>query len=761
MAKRRQFWLVALALFCSAEGAARAGDSAHSEQLARSVTIHRDAWGVAHIFGDTDASTVFGMGYAQAEDYFWQLEDTCIQALGRYAEVMGEAGLRSDLLNRAFEIPGRSRADFQGLSPAHQKLARAFVAGVNFYLAQSDAAKPRLIDRFEPWFVLAMDRHLLMARAYGTTGAGRMKPAEFELRKLAERDNRPLKSWQFGGQLHLSHEWSYVRNAREAIGSNAWAIGPSKTKNGSTMLFINPHQPWYGMGQFYEAHLHSQEGLHFSGACFFGNPFPALGHNGRLGWTYTANEPDIGDAWEVIFDHPTDPLRYRYNGEYRQAEQWTETIGIWTGTKVVDHEIVFRKTHHGPVVRRRADGSWLAAQVSGLMDVRRGEQALAMVYAQNFDQWHTAFSMCAIPMFNVVYADADGNIFYAYNGSVPIRDESYNWNEPLDGSDPQATWKGVHPFADLPQILNPSDGFLQSCNSSPFVTTEHDNPPPDEFPSYMVGEIDEDKRRAKRSRQLLSAASGLDYKEFQKLAYDTQLFWPKEQRSLWQADLAELEKSDPQLAAQIAPYLNHLMAWDCRAHCDSTQTALCVAWYEELYGTSQSEEIKSEYQHDRAKRYQALVAAAKTLQRSHGAWKIPWGDVHRLQRVPNAADVLNAGLRLSPFRESIPCGGAPGPMGIVFTVYSTPSIPIVRPQRFGVVGCSFMGVIEFGSPVRAGTVLAMGASGLPDSPHFVDQASLLSEERVKEAWFYPEDVLANAKQSYRPGEPRTALKVQN
>ena len=76
--------------------------------LANQVTIHRDHCGVPHIFGDNDQSVIFGFGYAQAEDYFWQVEDVYILALGRYAEVHGPRGLNSDLLNRAFEIVPRS-----------------------------------------------------------------------------------------------------------------------------------------------------------------------------------------------------------------------------------------------------------------------------------------------------------------------------------------------------------------------------------------------------------------------------------------------------------------------------------------------------------------------------------------------------------------------------------------------------------------------------------------------------------------------------
>ncbi|MFV2069259.1 MAG: penicillin acylase family protein, partial [Pirellulales bacterium] len=94
---------------------AHAAQRINSDDLARRVTIRRDAFGIAHIEGETDASVLFGFAYVQAEDFFWQVEDTYILALGRYAEVHGPRGLNSDLLNRAFEVVPRSKADFAGL----------------------------------------------------------------------------------------------------------------------------------------------------------------------------------------------------------------------------------------------------------------------------------------------------------------------------------------------------------------------------------------------------------------------------------------------------------------------------------------------------------------------------------------------------------------------------------------------------------------------------------------------------------------------
>jgi len=519
------------------------------------------------------------------------------------------------------------------------------------------------------------------------------------------------------------------------------------------MLFINPHQPWYGIGQFYEMHLHSKETLRFSGACFFGIPIPTLGHSEYLGWAYTVNQPDVADSWSIDFDDPSEPLNYRYGDGYRKAEEWTETIGLKSKSgKVETKNITFRKTHHGPIVRQ-GEGKHIAARVGRLYSLERFEQALGMIRAKNFDQWYRAFSHCAIPMFNVAYADRDGTIFYGYNGAVPIRKEGFEWKGTVDGSDPETEWNGYHTLQQLPQILNPKCGYVQSCNSSPFTTTDLENPNRDDFPDYMVREIGVDRRRSKRSRQMLGQAQGITFEDFKAMTFDTQLYWRMTELENWQKDYAELEKSDPEKAAEVKPYLDHLAQWDGRTDIDSTGAALCIIWYEELHGSGQAEKLKSEYQDDSAARLMALVKAGKSLKSLFGDWKVPWGEVHRLQRTGYAADTMAAAVSILPVKSrNIPVPGAPGPLGVVFTIYSSPSVALFRPQRFALVGCSYMSAVEFGPKVRAGSLVPYGTSGDPGSPHFDDQRQLLSERRFKNAYYYPEEVLAAAKRSYHPGE---------
>ena len=125
------------------------------EQQARNVTITRDDWGIAHVYGKTDADAVFGMIYAQAEDDFNRVETNYINSIGRLAEAEGESAVWRDLRMKIFIDPNILKTQYAASPPWLQALMNAWADGLNFYLAKHPEVKPRVITRFEPWMALS------------------------------------------------------------------------------------------------------------------------------------------------------------------------------------------------------------------------------------------------------------------------------------------------------------------------------------------------------------------------------------------------------------------------------------------------------------------------------------------------------------------------------------------------------------------------------------------------------------------------------
>ncbi|MBL8208687.1 MAG: penicillin acylase family protein, partial [Blastocatellia bacterium] len=545
------------------------------DKLAQSVTIYRDKFGVPHVYGPTDYSVMFGFIYAQAEDNFWQIEDSYIQAIGRSAEVNGERGLDSDILNRQLEVVKISQAEYQKLSPQVKGFCQATSDGLNYFLSKNPHVKPRLITKFEPWHVIAFRRfaeYQLFIFNKGGLGAKEKRDAIVEVKANGMTSSiaphTPQRLEEIAAELTDSAQ----------IGSNTWAITPERSASGHAMLFINPHQPFFGPGQWIEGHLHSDSGWNLSGASFPGSPFPTLGHNEYLGWSHTVNDPDIVDVWAEQFDDPKNPLNYKYGNGYKIATEWTDTIKVKTEAGLVTRTFKFRKTHHGPVVALR-DGHPLTIRMARYEEGGSFEQRYLMGKAKNLKEFKAAMARNAMAMFNTMYADRDGNIWYLYNAAVPVRDQKYDWSKAVDGSDPGTEWKGYHKLSELPQILNPPSGYAQNCNATPFLATDEGKGNPDaaKFPKYMVTEPD--NARSRTSRRILTGSNKFTFDEWAKAGFDTRVIEAETQIPLLVAEWEKLKSADAARAEKSAEAIAALKSWNGVSTVDSVPMTVFTLWF--------------------------------------------------------------------------------------------------------------------------------------------------------------------------------------
>jgi acyl-homoserine-lactone acylase len=692
------------------------------EQQAKRITITRDDWGIAHVYGKSDADAVFGMIYAQAEDDFNRIETNYLTNLGWLAQAEGEKAIWQDLRAKLYMQPDDLKARYASSPDWLKRLMDAWADGLNYYLATHPDVHPRVINHFEPWMTLAFSE--------GSIGGDIERISLDGLAAFYSGETKKLAAARQSDQ--------------EPRGSNGFAIAPANTIDGKALLLINPHTSFFFRS---ELQMTSDEGLNAYGAVTWGQFFVYQGFNERAGWMHTSSGVDVVDEFTETITKRDGRLYYRYGNEERPVTISTIQIPYRTmdgGLATRAFEVY--RTHHGPIVREQ-DGKWVSFAMMH-KPVEALSQSFLRTKAHDYAAFMKVMELKANSSNNTIFADADGDIAYLHPQFIPRRNDRFDYTKPVDGGDPAADWQGLHALYEAPHLLNPANGWIMNTNNWPYSAARENSPRREDYPRYMdtAGE----NPRGIHAQLVLGDRKDFTLEKLRAAAYDSYLpafaLLIPELVAAWD----QAPSSDP-LKARLADQIEALRGWDYRWSASSAPTSLAIFWGEALFNRVSGGKWQpglDSYQlmadAPASQKLEALGVASDRLQQDFGTWRTPWGEINRFQR-------LNGAI-VQPFTDA----GASIPVGFPSARWgSLASFGARRyegtKRYYGTSGNSFVAIVEFGDKVRARAVTAGGESGDPRSPHFNDQAQRYATGNLRDVYFYPDDVRKHIERSYRPG----------
>ena len=510
--------------------------------------IKRDIWGVPHVYGQTDADAAFGLAYAHAEDDFKNIAENMYLYRAQMGLRDGISGAVQDYLIKVLKIRENIDENYLiDLDENVRKVIEAYAAGINYWMIKNPE------NEYSHFFPVT-EKDIVAGFAIQNLFFSGVVSSIEKLQREAE----------------IKEEYtSLYRNQQFVTGSNVLAVNSNKTEDKSTRIIINSHQPLEGPLAWYEAHIKSDEGWNMMGGLFPGSPFIFVGFNENIAWGFTVNKPDLSDSYELTIN-PNNEDQYLLDGEWIDFTKETIKLPVkifgpiqWT----VERDAKY--SQHGPVLEV-GDKSY-ALRFSGMKDIKQVNQWYAMNKSQSIADWISAMKKRSIVSFNGVFADKEGNIFFLHNSSSPLRKEGLDWSNTIDGTRSDLIWDEYVEFEKIPQIKNPSSGWLASTNQDPFkVTNEMDNLSAKDF-SPTLGLQTRMTNRAYRSIELFDSYSSISEQDFDDIKFDNK--YSVQSRSYkYISKIFEIDFETDELNYAK----NVLRDWDLSTNFDNTSAALGV-----------------------------------------------------------------------------------------------------------------------------------------------------------------------------------------
>jgi penicillin amidase len=499
------------------------------------VDVHRDELGVPHIYASNEHDLFLAQGYTHAQDRFWQMDFWRHIGSGRLAEMFGDSQLETDIFLRSLGFDDLAEEEWAGLGSPSREILQAYADGVNAYLDTHSGSEVSLEYailplqssgyEIEPWaptdtlvwakvmswdlagnFGAEIDRAMLgqelpperVEQLYPSIAAERPVIVESGQAALAEPaaagvPEDVIPDLMAAGSA-ADRVLALTGGGFEGIGSNNWVVGGGMTESGLPLLANDTHLAIQMPSIWYENSLHCIETtpdcrLDVVGFSFAGSPGVVIGHNAHHAWGVTNQAADTSDLF-IERVNPENPRQYEVDGEWVDFEVHTETFEVAGGEEVTSEILVSR---HGPVIdgtyiergafagsstvdppdQHAVTLSWKTLEPSTII-----EAFIGINLAKSYEEFAEAVTKWDIAPQNLVYADVDGNIAYHATGEIPVR-SSGDGRYPVPGWTSEYDWVGTVPVEEMPRMLNPPQGFIESANqpvlrpgSTPLIGTD-------------------------------------------------------------------------------------------------------------------------------------------------------------------------------------------------------------------------------------------------------------------------------------------------
>ena len=326
-------------------------------------------------------------------------------------------------------------------------------------------------------------------------------------------------------KLEQASNITRLMNRRELeIGSNEWGVAGEHTSSGRPIIANDPHLSLNIPSTFYEWHLVVENDptngpMNVSGVGFPGAPAVILGQNEHVTWGATTNPMDVSDVFQdtlivggceqSLACIVSDGIQHEVLIDVTQYSANNPGDGILDNVTVVPlppdqttiATVPFRS--FGPilditdpsVIVGGGTTTALVLQFTGFHATRELSAFSAWNRAQNLTEFVAGLQDFDFGSQNFAYADDQGNLAYFASAENPLRkdleDGGVTGLPPYfirDGSGPnnwvpdplqtqgQAIPYAVLPFAEMPQTVNPENGFFVNANNDPAGVSLDNNP---------------------------------------------------------------------------------------------------------------------------------------------------------------------------------------------------------------------------------------------------------------------------------------------